>query len=344
MPERTRELGIGSRGKDVNAQQTALTQRAASAAGTSGKALWEDPLSSLGKLVGALAGAGVFLYLIGVGVLWQRLAGADLHPEEVIAALPRDQIAVTGAREALLLSISGAIFGCYLYAFYRLFRASERVAATDGFRARLAGQIRERPAGIVTAMVAAWCALVVPLSRHDVGLILAFFAIVFVGLRSAHRSLIGKSQDFRTSRVPWLRVVAGLSASVLVVSIAHQREFPDQFPIARVVVQGGTKLCGLYLGGTNDVVVLGQRPRDFGRGGVCSHKAVVRDAPSPHGATTLLIARNRIERFMLTSGPKPSPPASSLLRRLGVPLDCISPDCQVGSTRRGVLEPFGVGG
>ena len=67
-------------------------------------------------------------------------------------------------------------------------------------------------------------------------------------------------------------------------------------------------------------------------------------AGRPHGATTLLIARNRIERFMLTSGPKPNPPASSLLRRLGVPLDCLSPDCQVGSTRRGVLQAFGVGG
>ena len=343
MPEPTRELGIGSRG--LGMRQTGPTQRAADAAPTSGQAaLWEDPLGSLGKIVGALAGAGVFLYLIGVGVMWQRLARADLHPEEVIAALPRDQIAVTGAREALLLSISGAIFGLYLYAFYRLFRASERVAARDGLWARFGGQIRERPAAIVTVMVAAWCALFVPLSRHGLGLMLAFLAIVFVGLRSAHRSLIGKSQDFRTSRVPWLRVVAGLSGSVLVVSIAHQREFPDPFPTAAVVVQGGTKLCGLYLGSTNDDVVLGQRPRDFGHGGVCRDKAAVRSGPGPHGATTLLIARNRIERFMLTSGPKPNPPASSLLRRLGVPLDCLSPDCQVGSTRRGVLQAFGVGG
>ena len=56
---------------------------------------------------------------------------------------------------------------------------------------------------------------------------------------------------------------------------------------------------------------------------------------------SLLIARNRIERLSLTTGPDPKPPASSLHRRLGVPLDCISPDCQVGSDRDGILHPFG---
>jgi hypothetical protein len=320
----------------------ALTQapdrRAADAARRPGHALWEDPLGSLGKIVGALAGAGVFLYLIGVGVLWERLASAGLQPQEVIAALPRDQIAVTGAREALLLSISGAIFGLYLYAFYRLFRACERVAPAGGLRARLAGQIRERPAVIVTAMVAAWCGLLVPLSLHSLGPMLAFLAVVFVGLRSAHRSLIGKSQDFRTSRLPWLRVVAGLSASVLIVSIAHEREFPARFATATVFTRDSVR-CGLYLGATSDVVVLGERPGKFDQGEACEEHGIV----APRVATTLMIPRNRIKDLELTRGPDPREPASSVLDRLGVPLDCLTPDCRIGSTRYGLLQPFGIG-
>jgi hypothetical protein len=318
-------------------------QRPADAARRPGHALWEDPLGSLGKIVGALAGAGVFLYLIGVGVLWERLASAGLQPQEVIAALPRDQIAVTGAREALLLSISGAIFGLYLYAFYRLFRACERVAPAGGLRARLAGQIRQRPAVVVTAMVAAWCAPLVPLSLHSVGPMLAFLAVVFVGLRSAHRSLIGKSQDFRTSRLPWLRVVAGLSASVLIVSIAHEREFPARFATAIVSTPDSVR-CGLYLGGTSDVVVLGERPSDFkGRHIVCRPRPGLPWAPRPRVATTVMIPRDRIRDLELTRGPDPREPASSILDRLGVPLDCLTPDCRIGSTRHGLLQPFGIG-
>ena len=301
---------------------------------TSGQTLWADPLGSFGRVVGALAGIGVFLYLIGVVVLWQRLASQGLHPREVIAVLPRDQVAVTGAREALLLAISGAISGLFLYASYRLFRASERFAAMHGVQARFARWLRERPAVLLTALIAAWGALVLPITVDGVVLGLVFLTIAFIGIRSAHRSLIGQSQDFRTSRVPWLRVAAGLSSSVLVASIAHQREFPDRFSTARVVGADGKPQCGLYLGATSDAIVLGQTRGPFGSGTLCDGQ------PRTDQARTLLVARARIEQLILTTGPDPKPPASSLLRRLGVPLDCISLDCQIGSERHGILQPF----
>jgi hypothetical protein len=38
----------------------------------------KDPFGSFGKVVGAVAGAGVFVYLIGVVVMWERLAAAHL--------------------------------------------------------------------------------------------------------------------------------------------------------------------------------------------------------------------------------------------------------------------------
>ena len=163
---------------------------------------------------------------------------------------------------------------------------------------------------------------------------LVFLTIAFVGIRSAHRSLIGESQDFRTSRVPWLRVAAGLSSSVLVASIAHQREFPDRFSTARVVGADGKLQCGLYLGATSDAIVLGQTRGPFGSGTVCDGQ------PRTDQASTMLVARARIEQLILTTGPDLKPPASSLLRRLGVPLDCVSLDCQIGSERHGILQPF----
>jgi hypothetical protein len=280
----------------------------------------------------------VFLYLIGVVVMWERLASEHLQPQEVIAALPRDQVAVAGAREALLLAISGAIAGLFLYAAYRLFRASERLATTRGVRAHFARRLRARPAVLLTALIAAWGVLVLPITLDGVVLGLVFLAIAFVGIRSAHRSLTGKSQDFRTSRVPWLRVAAGLSASVLVISIAHQHDFPDRFSTAIAVVPGD-KLCGLYLGATSDTIVLGQTPRLVGPGKVCGTSY-----PRTDKASTLLVPRARVQQLILTRGPEPDPPASSLLRRLGVPLDCISPDCQIGAKdhgkRYGILQPF----
>lgn len=54
----------------------------------------KDPAASIGKIIGALAGAGLFLYLIGAMVLWQRLSRAHLQADEVIGAIPRDQVAV----------------------------------------------------------------------------------------------------------------------------------------------------------------------------------------------------------------------------------------------------------
>jgi hypothetical protein len=309
---------------------------ATSAAPDSGRALWADPLGSFGKVVGALAGLGVFLYLIGVVVMWTRLEAEDLQPQEVIAALPRDQIAVAGAREALLLAVSGAIFAGFLFIFYRLFRASERFAGTQGVAARVAHWLRERPAVFLTALIGTWAALVLPITPDGIVLGILFLTIVFVGIRSAHRSLIGESQDFRTSRVPWLRVAAGLSSSVLVVSIAHQREFPDRFSTATVFASGPRSICGLYLGASSDVIVLGQTPALFAPRGVCAGSVgAVREA------TTLLVARIQVKRLVLTSGPPDKIPASSLLRRIGVPLDCISPDCRIGTKRYGILEPFG---
>ena len=195
----------------------------------------KDPLGSLGKVIAAVAGAGVFLYVIGVAVLAEGLASAHLHAREVIAALPRDQVAVFGAREALLSAIAGAVFALFLYAFYRMFRFSQQAVAGQGIRGRLLRWMREHPAAVVTAMVAS-LAVAGPADARGVAFFLLFLANVYLGMRSAHRSLIGELPDFRTSLRPWLRVAAGLAIAVFIASLARQSAFPEQFPVAHIRV------------------------------------------------------------------------------------------------------------
>ena len=117
------------------------------------RALLEDAFGSFGKVVAAVTGAGIFLYLIGVAVLWLRLAAAGLQEQEVIAAIPRDQVAVLGAREALLSTLSGILFALFLYAFFRLFRVSEQLHTTKGVRGVLARWMRDRPALLLTVLL-----------------------------------------------------------------------------------------------------------------------------------------------------------------------------------------------
>ena len=295
-------------------------------------ALLNDALGSFGKAVGALAGAGIFLYLIGVGVLWQRLSNADLRAQEVVATLPRDQLAIVGAREALLSAVSAAIFGLFLWAVYRLWLSSADDVAKQNLRGKLARGVRDQPATVISVPLAIWCALIVPMSPSGALFLVLFLAVVWFGIRSAQRSLLDPVRNFRTSAGPWVRVAIGLASAVLVVSISRQGEFPDRFSIATIAIEGKGEVCGLYLGSTSDVVILGL-PKGDEAARPCASKPAT-------STTTLLVARKTIERIGLTAGERPLPPHKSILRRLGVPVECISPVCQLGDGRQGILELF----
>lgn len=298
--------------------------------------LLNDPLGSFGKLVGAVAGAGVFLYVIGVAVLWQRLARAGVQAQDVITAIPRDQLAVAGAREALVSIIAGAVFGLLCYAIYRVYGVSQRAVASNGVLGRCARWMSQRPQIVITLAVAGTCLPVGPFSMDGLLFLVVFLALVFLGTRSAHRSLIGDSQDYRTSRLPWLRLLAVLSAAVLLVSILRQREFPDPFSCATIAVQDNHEYTGLYLGLTSDVIILGR-----GRHAAispCSRDSITKSTTGVPAGTTLVVPRTKLEQVRLTDGPKPPAPTSSLLEKLGIPLQCVSPICQWNGERRSILQ------
>lgn len=296
----------------------------------------EGLLVTYGKVASGLAGAGIVLYVIGVVVFWERLASRGFQAQEVIATLPREQIAVAGAREALVSAVAGAIGALVLYGVYRLLGTGE-VAGTRGVRAWLAKRMREHVAGTVTGLIFFLSVLIGPVTVTDIVCLPLFLLITFFGVRSIQRSLRIDKFAFKNHVRPWIVVTAGLVAAVFVVSVARQAEFPDQVALATVELDSGT-VCGLYLGATSDVIVLGQ-PQDylvdFPKSG-CGKDT--KGAP----ATTLLVARRQIKRLSLTYPVKPPrAPTSSVLRAIGVPIDCIVPECQIGPKRWGVQELFG---
>ena len=328
MKRTAARLGQGTRRRYVEAR--AMTEPEAGVPARPAPPL--EALGSIGKVVTALAGAGVLLYVTGVVVVWQRLASEGLQQQAVIAVMPRDQLAVAGAREALVSMISAAIFGLFLYWAYRAFESSRRSTASHGLRARMAGWMRKRPATVITVLIAVACALLGPLAVTGVACLALFLAIAYIGTRSAHRSLIGKSQDFRTSPLPWLRVALGLSSAVLVASIARTSEFPDRFPLA-TVTEGACVTRGLYLGATADGIALGKPELSDASTDECR-------TPDADAGNTLLVTGEAVARIRLTRGVPADPPHRSLLHHLGVPIECIFPECQIKGRRHGVLDLF----
>lgn len=297
------------------------------------RALLEDAFGSFGKVVAAVTGAGIFLYLIGVAVLWLRLAAAGLQEQEVVSAIPRDQLAVLGAREALLSTLSGILFALLLYAFFRLFRVSEQLQTTDGVRGVLARWMRDRPALLLTVVVGCWCVWFVPLDTPGTLFLILFLANIYFGFRSAHRSWIGELPDFRTSARPWLRVGLGLAIAVFLVSIARQSEFPDGFSQATISLRSDETIHGQYLGSTSDTIIIGQ-PKQTSRCGAAPQGAVAK-------AVTCILSREEVKLIRLSDGPRLSEPGSSLLRRLGLlPLECLGPVCRWRSGTYSWLDPF----
>ena len=219
----------------------------------------------------------------------------------------------------------------------------------------LGTQFVRHPATVITVPLTIWCLLVLPLNLPSLLFIALFLADVFLGVRSAHRTLLSSTESYATSLRPWLRLAVGLAIAVFLGSVARQREFPERFSVARIVTDSGARagaaeeaVCGLYLGSTSDTIILGL-PRTKSEStnavadGECNSDTTMKQATATAEApkaTTLLVGRDKITQITLTSGSKPRAPERSLLRRIGVPLECISPLCQIGQRRISLLQPF----
>jgi hypothetical protein len=182
-----------------------------------------------------------------------------------------------------------------------------------------------------------------PFDARGAVFLVLFLINLYFGMRSAHRSLIGELPGFRTSQRPWWRVALGLGIAIVIASLARQNEFPEQFAVAQVHFKPGTKIAAdlrtgylLYLGATPDTLVLGQ-PGAIKKGPDCTTTIL------PQPTRTLLVSRSSVESIELADGQQPCRPPSSLLRRLGIPIECIAPVCEVGNKRRSFLSPFASG-
>src|ERR1044072_2486330 len=105
------------------------------AAGKVGKGISDRLSSSLdnsGKALSAVAGVGVFFFAAGYFVQWQRFRRGGLPPEELLAMLPKGQIAAAGVTEVF---ISLVILGWGLVAIAGL--TQDRSGGLGGFVNRL---------------------------------------------------------------------------------------------------------------------------------------------------------------------------------------------------------------
>lgn len=132
------------------------------------------------KVAGALAASGVFLYIVGVGVVWQRLRNAGLPEEEGLSVIPKDQVAVAGVSELLIsLGMAALLVGLPLL----LLKVAKRRVDDPGTSSTPVEQGFVRWPGLWLGVGLVVAALLVPWSWPGVISVVVVGIALAVGLR-----------------------------------------------------------------------------------------------------------------------------------------------------------------
>jgi hypothetical protein len=261
-----------------------------------------------------VAGVGVFFYATGYFVQWQRFKRGGLPPEELLALLPRGQIAAAGVKELFISLVFGgallAILGWGLVAVARL--TEGRTKGLRGFVNRLLSRELLFP----TAVVGTLTLLIVPWGKAGVFVAVILTALFFCALFLVQRFLKG-GED---AKFPLWQLSLAVGLSAIVLTGARQWEFPEPRPKATVYFDSGATLTGTYV--TSD-----------------DNKVLIRRGGDPPYLTAL--DRGEIKRVKLWKSTYAFPRAPSLLDRfahavIGTDLEfsCIPPECRWGYNRR----------
>jgi hypothetical protein len=290
-----------------------------------------ETFDSLGKVVAAIAGAGVFFYLAGLFVMWQRLKKEGLPSEEGLSVLPRDQVAIAGVREVVLSLISAAlllfVLGFVLVHAARLFAKLQRnVASTPPTRA--ARSRSRRAFSWFAERIALWSLLILltllvfPLSRAGIAAALTLAGLFYYSVRLTQHC-VKENQAF-----PLWRVGIAVLVAVVVLSVAREHDFPSQFTPVTAVMVHGKAFNGVYVGASADDILVGQRRIDLA-------------GESVKGPRLLVLSRDSVKRLRLRRSSNILPKAKSLLGRFGLDLTCIPPECRLGNSRIGSYQSGG---
>lgn len=281
-----------------------------------------ETLDNAGKVIAAIAGAGVFFFATGYFVQWQKFKRGGLPPDEILPLISQAQIAAAGVRELAISIFFGVLVLAVLgWGGAHIARwATRRPHDSSGFRRLLAKGFSQE--GFVPSVIfGALILLFVPLNWAGVIATIALTLLLYYSLRLTSAYLRQAGEDETTGFPLWRLVIAAALAAV-VLSGARQREFPEVRPHAVVVLTDQRKIEGSYVSSDSNSVLIRFRRKD-------------------QQPQLLILKRADVESMLLEKGKYVFPAEESLFGRIfNVEFACIAPECRAGDSRVGISSLF----
>jgi hypothetical protein len=279
-----------------------------------GKALRDRVSASLdntGKALAVIAGVGVFFYAAGYFVEWQRFKKGGLPSEQLLALLPRGQIAAAGVKELFIsLIFGGALLALLGWGLVALTRVTKTKANDSQWAARLYS-VLSRELLFPTAVVGFVTLLIVPFDMAGLIVAAILTALFFYMLRLVHAFL---EEDGEDAKLPIWQLSLAVGLAAIVLTGARQWEFPEPRPEAEVLLEDEKVVTGTYVASDGDKVLI-RRKGDPSR--------------------LIVLSSDEIDRVRLWQSSFNFPRDPSLLDRAlhgvfgtDINLSCIPPECR----------------
>jgi hypothetical protein len=292
-----------------------------------GQALRERVSASLdntGKALAVVAGVGAFFYAAGYFVEWQRFKKGGLPSEQLLALLPRGQIAAAGVKELFIsLVFGGALLALLGWGLMALTRATKRMAGEKRW-ARWLYLLLSRELVFPTAVVGLVTLAIVPFDKAGL-IVTAILTALFYYTLYLVRAFL--AEDGGKARFPIWRLALAVGLAAMVLTGARQWEYPEARPETEVFLKDETILTGTYVTMDGD-------------------KVLIRRRGNPTRLT--IVGRDEIDRvrFWKSSFAFPREPSlldGALHQLFGtdINLSCIPPECRWdGDSRLGPSSAF----
>jgi hypothetical protein len=279
-----------------------------------GRALRERVSASLdntGKALAVLAGVGVFFYAAGYFVEWQRFKKGGLPSEQLLALLPRGQIAAAGVKELFISLVFGgallALLGWGLVALTRM----TKTRAEEGKWGGWLYAVLSRELLVPTLLVGFATLVIVPFGKAGLIVTAILTSLFYYMLRLLHAFLKADSDG---ARFPIWQLSLAVGLAAIVLTGARQWEYPEPRPEAEVLLKDDSVLIGTYVASDGD-------------------KVLIRRRGAPPQLTVL--GRSEIDRVRFWESSFDFPRDPSLLDRAlhgifgtDLNLSCIPPECR----------------
>ena len=281
-----------------------------------------ESLDTAGKVLVALAGAGIFFFAAGYFVEWQRFKRGGLPPDEILPQISKAQVAAAGVRELVISFFFGALVIAVLG--WGAIRIANWATHTPDRPSRFRGTVAHAlssDALVPSLAFGALTLLFAPFNWAGVVVAVVLSLLLYYSLRLIARYLRDLAQDENTSFPLWRPVIAaGIAAIVL--SGARQREFPEVRPHVLVVLHGGREVAGSYAASDSDSVL-------------------IRFRKGQQQPQLLILRRSNVEKLLLEKGKYVFPAEKSIFGEIfDTKFACIPPECRAGNARVGISTLF----